>query len=84
MGAACIKISTPVTGGYVSFYNQSSYEGPVFPTPTIGMLGVLKDKSTRMTLDFKNEGDSIYFNSSYKHAMKALNNKPVKFLAIAM
>jgi len=31
-----------------------------------------------------NEGDSIYFNSSYKHAMKAMNNKPVKFLAIAM
>ena len=31
-----------------------------------------------------NEGDSIYFNSLYKHAMKAMNNKPVKFLAIAI
>ncbi len=67
MGAACIKFSTPVTGGNVSFYNQSSYEGPVFPTPTIGMLGVLKDKSTRMTLDFKNEGDSIYLIGSSKN-----------------
>ncbi len=47
MGKACIKFSTPVTGGNVSFYNQSSYEGPVFPTPTIGMLGILKDKRTR-------------------------------------
>lgn len=59
MGAACKKFGTPVTGGNVSFYNQSSYEGPVFPTPTIGMLGVL-DKKNRMTLDFKQEGDLIY------------------------
>lgn len=67
MGSACIKFETPVTGGNVSFYNQSSYEGPVFPTPTIGMLGVLKDKSTRMTLNFKNEGDSIYLIGSSKN-----------------
>ncbi|MES2593647.1 MAG: phosphoribosylformylglycinamidine synthase subunit PurL [Bacteroidota bacterium] len=67
MGAACIKFQTPVTGGNVSFYNQSSYEGPVFPTPTIGMLGVLKDKSNRMTLNFKNEGDSIYLIGSSKN-----------------
>jgi phosphoribosylformylglycinamidine synthase subunit PurL len=59
MGNACKKFGTPVTGGNVSFYNQSSYEGPVFPTPTIGMLGVL-DKKNRMTLDFKQEGDLIY------------------------
>lgn len=66
MGAACIKFETPVTGGNVSFYNQSSYEGPVFPTPTIGMLGVLKDKNQRMTLGFKNENDSIYLIGSSK------------------
>lgn len=59
MGTACKKFGTPVTGGNVSFYNQSSYEGPVFPTPTIGMLGIL-DKKNRMTLDFKQEGDLIY------------------------
>jgi phosphoribosylformylglycinamidine synthase len=59
MGAACKKFGTPVTGGNVSFYNQSSYEGPVFPTPAIGMLGIL-DKKNRMTLDFKQEGDLIY------------------------
>lgn len=67
MGKACIKFQTPVTGGNVSFYNQSSYEGPVFPTPTIGMLGVLKDRSTLMTLDFKEEGDSIYLIGSSKN-----------------
>jgi phosphoribosylformylglycinamidine synthase II len=60
MGDACTKFNTPVTGGNVSFYNQSSYEGPVFPTPTIGMLGVVKDKNKTMTLDFKKEGDLIY------------------------
>jgi phosphoribosylformylglycinamidine synthase len=59
MGAACKKFGTPVTGGNVSFYNQSSYEGPVFPTPTIGMLGILQKKN-KMTLDFKKEGDLIY------------------------
>ncbi len=60
MSEACTKFQTPVTGGNVSFYNQSSDEGPVFPTPTIGMLGVLDDTSTLMTADFKSEGDLIY------------------------
>lgn len=60
MGEACRKFNTPVTGGNVSFYNQSSYEGPVFPTPAIGMLGLLRDKRKAMSLDFKAEGDLIY------------------------
>jgi phosphoribosylformylglycinamidine synthase subunit PurL len=85
MGSACIKFETPVTGGNVSFYNQSSYEGPVFPTPTIGMLGVLKDRSTRMTLNFKNEGDSIYLvgtskndiaSSEYLYSYHQIKNTP--------
>lgn len=59
MGAACIKFNTPVTGGNVSFYNQNP-DGPVFPTPTIGMVGLLEDMEQMMTLDFKNEGDIIY------------------------
>ena len=60
MSEACTKFQTPVTGGNVSFYNQSSDEGPVFPTPTIGMLGVLDDKNALMTSNFKAEGDLIY------------------------
>ncbi|HEY4800824.1 MAG TPA: phosphoribosylformylglycinamidine synthase subunit PurL [Bacteroidia bacterium] len=59
MGAACKKFGTPVTGGNVSFYNQSSFEGPVFPSPVIGMLGSL-EKKNKMTLGFKQEGDLIY------------------------
>lgn len=64
MGDACRAFGTPVTGGNVSFYNQSQYEGgrvePVYPTPTIGMLGVLDDAKKNMTLGFKDEGDVIY------------------------
>jgi len=63
MGLACEKFSTPVTGGNVSFYNQSVYKDrkePVFPTPTIGMLGVMEDQSNHMTLNFKEAGDEIY------------------------
>lgn len=60
MTEACLKFNTPVTGGNVSFYNQSSDEKPIFPTPTIGMLGILENASTMMTLDFKAKDDYIY------------------------
>ncbi|HYC40810.1 MAG TPA: phosphoribosylformylglycinamidine synthase subunit PurL [Chitinophagaceae bacterium] len=59
MGEACRRFETPVTGGNVSFYNQNP-DGPVYPTPTIGMVGLLEDVDRRMTLDFKEEGDLLY------------------------
>jgi len=59
MGDACRKFNTPVTGGNVSFYNQNP-DGPVYPTPTIGMVGLLDSVQDKMTLDFKEEGDVIY------------------------
>lgn len=59
MGEACLKFNTPVTGGNVSFYNQNP-EGAVYPTPTIGMVGLLENVNNKMTLDFKEEGDVIY------------------------
>ena len=67
MGAACTKFQTPVTGGNVSFYNQSSDEGPVFPTPTIGMLGITDNKDNRMTLHFKEAGHLIYLIGESKN-----------------
>lgn len=88
MSAACLKFETPVTGGNVSFYNQSSYEGPVFPTPTIGMIGVLADKSLQTTLNFKNEGDVIYLlgeskndisSSEYVYSFHKLKNTPAPY-----
>jgi phosphoribosylformylglycinamidine synthase len=63
MSAACLKFETPVTGGNVSFYNQTVKNGieiPVFPTPTIGMIGILEDKDNVMSLDFKQKGDLIF------------------------
>jgi phosphoribosylformylglycinamidine synthase len=72
MSAACVKFSTPVTGGNVSFYNQSVIAGkevPVFPTPTIGMIGLLEDKDKKMTLDFKEKGDLIYLVGNYSDDM---------------
>lgn len=63
MTKACEKFETPVTGGNVSFYNQSVIDGkevPVFPTPTIGMLGIIEDKKNVTSLDFKQKGDLIF------------------------
>ncbi len=67
MSAACLALDTPVTGGNVSFYNQSTEGGAVFPTPTIGMIGVVEDKETVMTLNFKNSGDRIYVIGEMKN-----------------
>ncbi|MEQ8359741.1 MAG: phosphoribosylformylglycinamidine synthase subunit PurL [Cytophagales bacterium] len=67
MKKACEKFGTPVTGGNVSFYNQSSDEGPVFPTPTIGMLGLIENASNRISLSFKEEGDHIYLLGNPKN-----------------
>jgi phosphoribosylformylglycinamidine (FGAM) synthase-like enzyme len=68
MTKACIKFQTPVTGGNVSFYNQSVIGGkevPVFPTPTIGMIGIIEDKNKVMSLDFKQKGDLIFLLGDY-------------------
>ncbi len=70
MGEACRKFNTPVTGGNVSFYNQTvlpSGTEPVYPTPTIGMLGILDDYRNQMTLDFKAEGDLIFMLGNAKN-----------------
>jgi phosphoribosylformylglycinamidine synthase II len=84
MGEACKKFHTPVTGGNVSFYNQNP-DGPVYPTPTIGMVGVLDDFNNRMTLDFKNAGNIIVLigtqqndiaSSEYLHKIKKIEFSP--------
>jgi phosphoribosylformylglycinamidine synthase II len=58
MAAACRKLRTPVTGGNVSFYNE--YRGvAVFPTPVIGMLGLIENENGITTVGFKDEGDVV-------------------------
>jgi phosphoribosylformylglycinamidine synthase II len=92
MKKACEAFETPVTGGNVSFYNQSSDEGPVFPTPTIGMLGILEDPANKMTLDFKKEGDAIYLvgesvndiaSSEYVYSYKGIKATPAPHFDLA-
>jgi phosphoribosylformylglycinamidine synthase subunit PurL len=84
MGEACLKLDTPVTGGNVSFYNQSE-DGPVYPTPTIGMVGVLDGLEQKMTLGFHKPGDLIYMIgthrndincSEYLHHLKGVTHSP--------
>ena len=58
MSEACMALGTPVTGGNVSFYNET--EGvAVYPTPVIGMLGVLEDLDKHVSPGFKSAGDAI-------------------------
>ena len=88
MGKACRKFKTPVTGGNVSFYNQASIDGkvePVFPTPTIGMLGLLREKNNQMSIAFSNKGNMIYLvgksqndisSSQYLVSFHGIENSP--------
>lgn len=91
MKKACEKFKTPVTGGNVSFYNQSVQNGkdvPVFPTPTIGMMGIVNDKQHVTTLAFQQEGDAIYLigksvddisSSEYLYSFCGVKHSPAPY-----
>ncbi|HDP76170.1 MAG TPA: phosphoribosylformylglycinamidine synthase subunit PurL [Bacteroidales bacterium] len=91
MGAACEKFDTPVTGGNVSFYNQASIGGKeeaVFPTPTIGMIGLLENKNHHTTLAFKEKGHMIYLigksvndiaSSEYLYSYHGVKESPATY-----
>jgi phosphoribosylformylglycinamidine synthase len=92
MGKACEALDTPVTGGNVSFYNQSTEGGAVYPTPTIGMIGVVEDKDSTMSLDFKKSGHKIYVigemkediaSSEYLTKFHEVNNSPTPYFDLA-
>jgi phosphoribosylformylglycinamidine synthase II len=87
MGAACLKFDTPVTGGNVSFYNQHP-DGAVYPTPTIGMVGLLEDTRNKMTQYFKEPGDLILMlgksrndihSSAYLYGIHRVEFSPVPY-----
>jgi phosphoribosylformylglycinamidine synthase len=59
MGDACLAFDTPVTGGNVSFYNESS-DSAIWPTPVIGMLGVIDDYHRAVPSGFVAEGNQIW------------------------
>jgi phosphoribosylformylglycinamidine synthase II len=84
MGEACIRFDTPVTGGNVSFYNQGP-GGAVYPTPTIGMVGLLDNVDEKMTMDFKEAGNIIFLvgasnndinSSEYLHKIHGIEYSP--------
>ncbi|AMM19132.1 phosphoribosylglycinamide synthetase [Frondihabitans sp. PAMC 28766] len=56
---ACLEMEIPVTGGNVSFYNQTGTE-PIHPTPVIGVLGVIEDVAKRIPSGWQDEGDNVY------------------------
>ncbi len=80
MGEACRHFDTPVTGGNVSFYNESP-DTAVYPTPTIGMVGLVEDLKHITTSYFKEEGDVIYLLGEDKEELggseylKVIHNK---------
>ncbi|HVP06644.1 MAG TPA: phosphoribosylformylglycinamidine synthase subunit PurL, partial [Candidatus Acidoferrum sp.] len=85
MGEACRVFDTPVTGGNVSFYNEDP-ERAVFPTPTIGMMGLVEDISHITTQWFKEEGDVIFLigrnseelgGSEYLHTVLKMTQGPI-------
>ncbi|GAA4140161.1 phosphoribosylformylglycinamidine synthase subunit PurL [Leifsonia shinshuensis] len=56
---ACLELEIPVTGGNVSFYNQTG-DTPIFPTPVVGVLGVIDDVARRIPAGWQDEGENIY------------------------
>jgi phosphoribosylformylglycinamidine synthase len=58
VGEACATLGTPITGGNVSFYNETLGKS-IYPTPVIGVLGILDDASRVLKIAFRKEGDII-------------------------
>ena len=88
MKAACEKFGTPVTGGNVSFYNQSSDIGPVLPTPTIGMMGIINNREHITGIGFKKPNHLIFLlgdnkndisSSQYLINCRSVRNSPAPY-----
>jgi phosphoribosylformylglycinamidine synthase subunit PurL len=80
MSEACRVLNTPVIGGNVSLYNETSGTA-IYPTPVVGMVGLVKDLNDITTQQFKNAGDLIYIVGETKdefggsELQKILNGK---------
>ncbi len=68
MSAACKALKIPVTGGNVSFYNESE-NGPIMPTPTIGMVGVINDIEYHLNSHFKEAEKKIYLIGNFQPSL---------------
>jgi phosphoribosylformylglycinamidine synthase subunit PurL len=70
LGDACRGLDVPVVGGNVSLYNEGA-EGPIYPTPVVGMVGELPDPSRAARSGFAQEGDAIVLVGDFAPARAA-------------
>lgn len=68
ISAACVALDTPVVSGNVSLYNETNHVG-IFPTPSIGMVGLLKDLNMRLNSFFQASGDVILLLGETKNEL---------------
>ncbi|MBI3015559.1 MAG: phosphoribosylformylglycinamidine synthase subunit PurL [Candidatus Tectomicrobia bacterium] len=68
MGDACRLLGTPVTGGNVSFYNETEGNG-IYPTVVIAMVGLLDDQTRVLTPWFQNDGDEIFLLGPFREEL---------------
>jgi phosphoribosylformylglycinamidine synthase II len=72
MTEACDFFGTPITGGNVSFYNET-FGGDIYPTPVLGMVGLVEDISFVTTSSFRDEGDSILLVEAVQRLVGKVN-----------
>jgi phosphoribosylformylglycinamidine synthase subunit PurL len=73
---ACNELGTPITGGNVSFYNETLGKS-IYPTPVIGVLGILEDASRVLKIGFREEGDIIVQLDGANSVVTAQHAAPV-------
>src|ERR1700674_3787235 len=73
---ACNELGTPITGGNVSFYNETLGKS-IYPTPVIGVLGILEDASRVLKIAFREEGDVIVVLDGANSVVAAQHAAPV-------
>jgi phosphoribosylformylglycinamidine synthase len=71
---ACTALGTPITGGNVSFYNETRGEG-IYPTPVMGIVGILDDVSKAVPAAFQNVGERVLLLQSTVETPAALDRE---------
>jgi phosphoribosylformylglycinamidine synthase II len=74
---ACTELGTPITGGNVSFYNETLGKS-IYPTPVIGILGILDDASRVLKIAFRAEGDLILLLDGTGSVVGAKHGAPLQ------
>ncbi len=69
MAKACDAFRIPVVSGKVSFYNETEGKG-IYPTPSVAMVGLLEDVSTRLVQAFREEGDLVFLAGADRNAVE--------------